>query len=296
MIRDVLKNKIYSLIQKNKAVGGVEDTLEQTLSATGFAYDPNQDIYYSKMDAWQRKYGYCQLYDEANAPLNMIIDCEPVRFEYSGQKWLIELWKGQYGMTTGGEIGVYVAQGLDLDIPGVFNGTFYNAVEDTDLLDMSFILRKNGEARFERKDKHWWLTGFVLGEFSEPSELSMEARITLKDGEMCEAFVGELERMGYSDSEIRMADNTVSLVFGTPRSKQPLSRIAATDWIIQRKNEFLCRQYQKLTGGLSGAAEKIAAVQKSDSLIYSLLFQMAKPPELFRMYETFRDYMYGQDA
>ena len=46
--------------------------------------------------------------------MGMIIDCEPVRFYYGGKKWLIELWKGQYGMTTGCEIGVYTAPVYDV--------------------------------------------------------------------------------------------------------------------------------------------------------------------------------------
>ena len=39
----------------------------------------------------------------------MIIDCEPICFMYGGKNWMIELWKGQYGLETGGEIGVYNA-------------------------------------------------------------------------------------------------------------------------------------------------------------------------------------------
>ena len=35
------------------------------------------DIFYSLNDCWQRDFGYCRLYDEACAPLAMIIDCEP---------------------------------------------------------------------------------------------------------------------------------------------------------------------------------------------------------------------------
>ena len=69
----------------------------------------------------------------------MIIDCEPINFEYNGKKWLIEFWKGQYDLTTGCEIGVYKAVGPDLDMQGFFNGTFYNCVSDEERLQMEFI-------------------------------------------------------------------------------------------------------------------------------------------------------------
>jgi len=45
------------------------------------------------------------LYDEAAAPLGMIVDCEPIHFEYKGKRWLIQFWKGQYDLPTGAEVG-----------------------------------------------------------------------------------------------------------------------------------------------------------------------------------------------
>ena len=50
---------------------------------------------------------YAYGYDAAALAMNAIIDCEPIFFDYAGKTWLIELWKGQYGLETGCEIGVY---------------------------------------------------------------------------------------------------------------------------------------------------------------------------------------------
>src|SRR5690554_5362892 len=96
------------------------------LEPYGFAYDPYKDLFYSNLDAWQRDKGYCRLYDEAAAPLSMIMDCEPIYFEYDNKRWLIQFWKGQYGMTTKVEIGVYNTDKPDLNTE-YFNGTFYEA-------------------------------------------------------------------------------------------------------------------------------------------------------------------------
>ena len=81
--------------------------LNRDLAEAGFAYDRKEDIFYSLMDCWQREMGYCQLYDEGSSLFNMVMHCEPVRFSYAGKRWMIELWKGQYGITTGAEVGIY---------------------------------------------------------------------------------------------------------------------------------------------------------------------------------------------
>ena len=39
----------------------------------------------------------------------MIIDAYPVYFDYQDKTWMIEFWRGQYGINTGAEIGVYHA-------------------------------------------------------------------------------------------------------------------------------------------------------------------------------------------
>lgn len=40
---------------------------------------------------FQRDLGYCKLYDDSAATMDMIIGCEPIYFTYGGKDWLIEL-------------------------------------------------------------------------------------------------------------------------------------------------------------------------------------------------------------
>jgi hypothetical protein len=68
---------------------GNED-LDKIIAIGGYSYDPQQDIFYSNMDAWQREFGYCRLYDEAATPLRLIMDCEPIYFDFKEKHWLIE--------------------------------------------------------------------------------------------------------------------------------------------------------------------------------------------------------------
>lgn len=58
------------------------DELYKAIETAGYLYNPKQDIFYSRKNAWQRNMGYCRLYDEAEAPSGMIVDCEPIYFEY----------------------------------------------------------------------------------------------------------------------------------------------------------------------------------------------------------------------
>ncbi|HYF83642.1 MAG TPA: DUF4474 domain-containing protein [Clostridia bacterium] len=267
------------------------DTMYEAIKNAGYSYDPNQDIFYSNMDSWQRKMGYCRLYDEALAPLNMIIDCEPIYFEYGGKRWLIEFWKGQYGMTIGGEIGVYTTEGPDLNIPGFFDGTFYNCASNADRLYISYSLVKDGELLFRRKDRHWWLTGFKLGEFSEPSDLKMYLTITLKDAAMRKALVKGLMEAGYSKNEIFIDGTAVSLIFDEPHTPQPITRIAETDWLIQRKNELLCDKYQEITGAYDNLPNKMNAIRDQAPEIYDAILNIGKSKALFEIYEKIKDYL-----
>lgn len=291
------KEIFYIIVNKFKDVSGVaspqgtgSEELDKIIALAGYAYDPLQDIFYSIMYPWQRNFGYCRLYDEAAAPTGMIIDCEPVYFEYKGKKWLIELWKGQFDMVTGGEIGVYTRE-ADLNIPGIFTGTFYNCASDEDCLWMSFDLMKNNQHLFTRKARHWWLTGFKLGEFSEPWELTMHANITLHDTQMRDAFIGGLLEAGYSENELTINKRTISLVYDIPRTPQPITRTKVTDWLIQRKNEFLCKKFMELTGGFDNILDKLNILKEKDPALYERAINLGKNRQIFDMHDNIRGYL-----
>lgn len=237
-----------------------DQSLIKTIRAVGYEYDPKQDIFYSNLYAWQRNHGYCKLFDDAAAVFSMIIDCESVYFDYDGKRWFIGLWKGQYGMTTGGEIGIYSTDKPDIHIPGIFKGTFYNSVRDSDMLQMSLNLKKNGKTLLTRDGVHWWMAGFKLGEFSEPSELTMNVQITLKDELMRDAFVQGLKDTGYSEEEIVINGNEVALEFDKPHTIQPSTRKPKTDWLIQRKNQLLCLMYENMTLPYTNSLDKLKEI------------------------------------
>ena len=267
------------------------EILNDELEQFGFIYDPYQDLFYSLMDCWQRKFGYCRLYDEACAPLSMIIDCEPIRFEYKDKKYLIQFWKGQYGMTTGGEVGIYYTSGPDINIPGVFNGTFYHVVKDEDLINMSFAFYKNGNLLFTRSAKHWWLTGFKLGEFSCPYELSMDIIIELYDREMALAFVNGLKKVGYTEARYAIEDRRVYVRFNEPLSKQPYTRTSLATFFGQRNNRHWCDTYYSLTREYTETYDKVGYIRHESPEMYQKILNMGKVPKVYEGYKKIKSFI-----
>lgn len=74
----------------------------------GFSYDPAQKILYSNLNGPQRFFGFCETIDVSADPiLSSSIFCDPIYFYYNGREYLLELWKGQYGIMSGVEVGLY---------------------------------------------------------------------------------------------------------------------------------------------------------------------------------------------
>ena len=233
-----------------------QEALNRDLAEAGFAYDRKEDIFYSLMDCWQREMGYCQLYDEGSSLFNMVMHCEPVRFSYAGKRWMIELWKGQYGITTGAEVGIYNTDQEDITTER-FTGPFYNCAQDSERLPMSFVLRKNGRVLFRRKGLHWWLTGFKLGEFSTLDSLTMDVRIRFPDREMRDAFLESLQALGYSDREYAVRGSAVTIHYTKPHSEQPLSRGSVQEAAVQKVNQGNCALYRQVTGKYTDTLDKL---------------------------------------
>ena len=284
--------EMFKILPKPKFTDGEtnDEKVDEFLDSLGYSYDEFQDIFFSELNSWQREMGYCRLYDEAAALFSMIIDCEPVYFEYDNKRWMIEFWKGQYGMTTGCEIGVYSTDGPDLKTD-FFNGTFYESAGDDELLKMSFVLFKNGQRLFERYDLHWWLTGFKLGEFSNPEELSAVIEIRFADKIMRNEFIKGLKEAGYYDDEIYILGNTVGFLFDKPRTEQPFTRNEAAEGIMQSNNKELCDRYQAATKDYDSLEDKIDALRRLDpDLINELLF-MGKNKSIFDSYKNIKKYL-----
>lgn len=209
-------------------------------SAAGFAYNPKKDIFYSTINAWQKNFGYTHTYDVLAPILRMIIDTEPIKFYYNNKNWLITFWKGQYGIVTGAEIGIYCTNEQKVN-----KKTVYLPVNDNEMLNMYLILYKNGKIITKASAKHWWLAIFKLGMFSWPKELSMDINITFPNQQMLEAFLTSFKKLGYKYKDFTVIDNTFCFKYIKPKTRKIWTRTWLRDHINQSLNRKNVKLYNK---------------------------------------------------
>lgn len=237
-----------SLLQKysRPGVGGGLD-FKSLISYFGFSYDSNNDIYVSNINAWQREAGYHVVIDDLSAFLaGMVIDCEPAKFTYKDKPYMIEFWKGQYDISTGCEIGIYKKSDE--------NDIMWQCADDDDMLAMSYNLTNKATGKSFSEDtsifdggKHWWLTGFKPGMFSNLDDLELEISITFDEDhlEMFKKFVEALEALGYN---VTKDGYTVIFKFKTPTSQPWLTELVAAS--RQESNQQLVNRYNNVKSNL----------------------------------------------
>lgn len=245
--------------------------LNKALKPFGFAYDLSKDIFYSREDAWQRTVGYGKIYDVMAPVMNMIIDCEPIYFEYEDRCYMIEFWKGQYGITTGAELGIYVAEKQDTKPEHIF----YQCAPQEDELLINMTLWKNGKKLFQRGKIHWWLTGFRLGEFSYPGELMLEASVSFTEPEMLEAFLQGCYQAGYQPKDLHVWCNRVALCIAVPKTPQPpIGKLRK--WFVQWQNRHNCRLYARVTKCFERTIDKLDYLMQAYPGIFALVTGMGR--------------------
>ena len=267
--------RFWTLYAVRKVKGMEEEKkvkkLDEMLRPFGFLYDPGQDIIYSGLHPWQRKIGYEKAFDEGAVFFSMVIDCEPVYFEYEGRIWLIEFWKGQYGMTTGAEIGIYRAEKPENFKPGDEKNLHYDCVEDDEMIRMQYVLYRREDELFRRNALHWWLTGFEPGLFSKPEELGMCIKIVFPTEKMCYAFYKGLVAVGYRTIGAYFSGKGVTVYFHRPKTKQPVRRKKWLRRLAQYNNKRNCRLYQKRTKMFEADLDKIMFIRYRYPLLYRVL-------------------------
>lgn len=228
--------------------------INDLISPFGYCYIPSQDIFSSHVDAWQREHGYCALYDRASVHFNMVFDSFPVYFNYAGRTWLAEFWKGQYGINTGCEMGLYYTEGIINE--AARSTTLFHSVLDTDMPKMSFVLSKNNTHIANLSGRHWWLTAFHVGCFSKPAELSLHTTLTFSSTCMAAAFTKGLLQCGYSPDTFYRRNNMVTLSFEQSNPSGNFFRKIRI-LLAQTSNRFFCKTYLYLTRPFTLSLDRI---------------------------------------
>lgn len=219
--------------------------LDELVYPFGYRFHCDCGFFSSTVDAPQKKAGYTWLYDYMAPRFQMVFDALPVYFDYRGRTWLIEFWKGQYGINTGAEIGIYHADSI---IPETeYKSAWFSCADKDEMLDCSFCLCNRKNECIRNAERHWWLTAFLVGYFSKPADLSMEACICFPNREMLSAFVEGLERAGCQREQISVNGLSVCLVFC--ESVNQHYNLLTRFWrrFSQWKNKLFCKLYRWVT-------------------------------------------------
>ena len=177
------------------------EQMNQILRLFGYKYDKQQDIYYTDVEAWQRNFGFTDLYDSAAVMTNMWYQTLKADFEYNGLLWRLQWWKGQYGVLEGAELGVYTKK------PNNVDSAFYRCAEDANLLEMYFEYYQTASDYNARKplftryeQEHWWITGFKFGT-CDPTRNVVKAVLVARDKEMADGIEAGLKNLTTQDNK-----------------------------------------------------------------------------------------------
>lgn len=188
----------------------IRDLLEKQ-QVLSYQYSYIDDYYYTNdKEAWQYDFGFGKVYDVAAPYILLEYDYIRIFFTYEDKDWMLQMWKGQYGLIFyGGEIGIYNREHSE---EGVSEWAMYDCPAEEDWLMMEMTLyHKDINGRFVREftreyDKYWWCTGFKNGHLrnQEPAnELRMVGRITFKDEEMANIVAAGLEECRFRVSYVK---------------------------------------------------------------------------------------------
>lgn len=228
--------------------------LDSLVEPLGYVYVPEWDVFSSRVDAWQRDFGYKDMYDHAAPYFNMIYQTLPVYFDYDGKTWLVQIWKGQYGICTGCEVGIYHADGI-VDRRDWKNATFHAAGE-CEMLDISTELWRSGRRIASLRKEHWWLTTFDVGTFSKPAELSLDVSLQFPNTEMKNAFLEALLALGVDCHDIFSYLTTVYFHF--PEHTPKLSLWKCIQRVLaQFINRMNCRLFRFVTRFCHSGCDRI---------------------------------------
>ncbi len=163
---------------------------------------------YSTVDCWMRNYGFCLFYDVAAnlLPTNFKYITRRFKFSYDGLDWMIQMWKGNYFISNGGEVGLYWREKGQL-------GSFYNCA--TEEIPMSLQVSIGDKILVNRKlQDHWWICGFNLGEkLYLPTALTLRTTLVMPDKEMLEAFTAAIDANVMGDVSYTVDGLSVNVVW-----------------------------------------------------------------------------------
>lgn len=179
-------------IEYNSLTGFFKGKDGRGVLGIGFDYDASQYLVRSAAQSWLKVMGYNAFYDAVAPLLGVMIDTQRFPFEYGGEDWMVQMWKGIYFASFhGAEVGLYhkpPGRGVD----------HYDAAALA--LPLSLEVYSGGELLFSTGEHDsWWMAGFQYGSplvnIFSARELRVEGVMRFPEKGMLEAFRAAFDRL-----------------------------------------------------------------------------------------------------
>lgn len=261
----IYKVRGMTICEKCKVIKNLCDPL-------GYCYVESQDIFSTTLHAWQRAFGYGSIYDAMASHVQMVLDTLPIYFDYDNRTWLIELWKGQYGINTGAEIGIYCAD--TIIPPEKYDHHIFHAVSDDELLNLSLDLKRSGSTIAKLHCRHWWLTAFCMGLYSNPGELCLNVNISFPHADMMQAFAKSLAAHPQAPKKMYAMGSSIAFAFDScpTCNYRFLKRFHMR--FTQRKNRLLCKLFLFATKPFKTSLDRVLYLYFFAPFIFRRIFAL----------------------
>ena len=188
------------------ADGLVHGESSKGLLGIGYECSVYDLLIYATVDCWMRDFGFCYFYDFFCYTTPFFnYNTRRFKFDYAGKEWMVQVWKGNYVITNGAEVGIYNRAKGSI-------GSYYDCYDG--LMNMSLKLSHGDEVIYDISGAHWWLNGFKLGKtLYKPSTLTMEFSIETLDEEMANALADAINNHYMHDTSCVVEGTTVKAVW-----------------------------------------------------------------------------------
>ena len=207
--KDGGSDTLYSAIFFNPETGAVYGRYGTGMLGLGYDFSVKELVAYSPVNIWMRNFGFCLFYDIFSYSTPFFnYHTRRYKFDYDGLEWMIQIWKGNYLISNGGEVGLYNRK------PGSV-GSYYNCANDEQMMEMTMDIYHGDELLLHRGPQvHWWLNGFKMSDtIYIPASLRMEFSIVMKDEAMVRAFCNAIKNHYRRDATYTVDGLTVSVVW-----------------------------------------------------------------------------------
>ncbi len=194
----------------NTETGECSNVGTNGIVGVGFDMNLSEMLVYATVDCWMRDFGFCYLYDVvANMmPVFFHYKTRRFKFEYNDLEYMIQIWKGNYTVANGGEVGIYCRDKSKI-------GSYYDCANNDQMLEMSMQILHGDKVLVDvGPELHWWMNGFNLGtRMYIPESLTMKFSVVMTDEDMLNAFCEAIENHYMHDVTYTVDGLTVNVVW-----------------------------------------------------------------------------------